>query len=193
MIYNVLKKPDVFYIGKQDENNAETIDIDYSAWVEKYGEGVITATFQGAEDENPYDIVLTTANGIATWTVTDANTVAAGVGKLQLNYVVDEVVAKALWNLGMTDQPKGGIALRDDIDLWLRRHGFKKSTNMSAVREGTVMLVMNPSGSSRHVFVVASKDGNQYKRYDCGSTEWIRSKQPLRGLWMSRLIGAYNL
>ena len=105
----------------------------------------------------------------------------------------DRLVAKALWNLGMTDQPKGGIALRDDIDLWLRRHGFKKSTNMSAVREGTVMLVMNPSGSSRHVFVVASKDGNQYKRYDCGSTEWIRSKQPLHGLWMSRLIGAYNL
>lgn len=134
MIYNVLKKPDVFYIGKQDENNAETIDIDYSAWVEKYGEGVITATFQGAEDENPYDIVLTTANGIATWTVTDANTVAAGVGKLQLNYVVDEVVAKSLiWTVRVYPSMRASGEAPGGYQDWLTAlQGLSAETQQNA-------------------------------------------------------------
>ena len=105
----------------------------------------------------------------------------------------DRLVAKALWDMGYTDQPKGGLAFRHNIDAWFTEHGFHKSTGMAAARPGSIMVVMNPSGSSRHMFVIATRKGNTYTRYDCGSTEWIRSKQPLPGLWMSRLIALYNL
>lgn len=105
----------------------------------------------------------------------------------------DRLVARALWDMGYTDQIRGGIALGRDFEGYLVKHGFKRSTSMKDAKPGSVFVVMNPSGSSRHVFVIASRSGDRYTRYDCGSTEWIRSKQPLQGLWMSRLIGAYNL
>ena len=134
MTYNVLKKPDVFYIGKQDEGKAETIDIDYSAWIERYGDGVITATFQGAEDAAPYDIVLTTANGIATWTVTKANTAAAGVGKLQLNYIVNDVEAKSLiWTVRVYPSMRASGEAPDGYQDWLTAlQGLSAETQQNA-------------------------------------------------------------
>lgn len=105
----------------------------------------------------------------------------------------DRLVAKALWDMGYTDQPKGGIAFRIDIDKWFTSHGFKKTTTMSSIKAGSIVVVMNPTKTSRHMFVVASKNGKAYTRYDCGSQEWIRSKQPLPGLHMSTLIAVYNI
>lgn len=105
----------------------------------------------------------------------------------------DRLIARALWDLGFTDQPKGGIAFRNDFDKYYRKFGFKKSTSMDSIRAGSIVVVMNPSRSSRHMFVVASRKGNTFTRYDCGSNEWIKSKQPLPGLWMSSLIAVYNL
>lgn len=117
------------------------------------------------------------------------STVPAADGKISC----DRLVARALWNMGYTDQIKGGIALGRGFEEYLIKHGFTRSTNMKDAKPGSVFVVMNPSGSSRHVFVIASRKGNTYTRYDCGSTEWIRSKQPLPGLWMSWLIALYNI
>lgn len=105
----------------------------------------------------------------------------------------DRLVSKALYDMGFTNQVKGGAALGRNFEDFLLKCGFKRSTSMSAIKRGSVCVVMNPSGSSRHVFVVASRNGDKFTRYDCGSLEWIRSKQPLQGLWMSRLIAVYNL
>lgn len=104
----------------------------------------------------------------------------------------DRLVSKALWDMGYTDQPKGGLAFRHDVDAWFKKHGLKKSTKFADIKAGSILVVMNPSGSSRHMFVVAKKSGKNYSRYDCGSLEWIRSKQPLPGLWLSELIAVYN-
>lgn len=105
----------------------------------------------------------------------------------------DRLVARALWDMGYHDQCKGGIALGRNFEAYLMQHGFKRSTNMADAKAGSVMVVMNPSKSSRHVFVIASRSGDRFTRYDCGSTDWIRSKQPLQGLWMAYVIGIYNM
>lgn len=105
----------------------------------------------------------------------------------------DRLVARALWDLGYTDQIKGGIALGRNFESYLTAHGFKRSTSADDIKAGSVCVVINPAKTSRHVFVVASRSGDKFTRYDCGSTEWIRSKQPLSGLWMSQLLAAYNL
>ncbi len=105
----------------------------------------------------------------------------------------DRLVSKALYDLGYTDQVKGGAALGRGFEDFLLRCGFKKSTKLSDAKAGSVLVVVNPSGKSRHVFVIASAKNGKYKRYDCGSDVWIRCKQPLDGLWMSQLLGVYNL
>lgn len=105
----------------------------------------------------------------------------------------DRLVAKALYDLGYTDQVRGGIALGRGFEDYLTAHGFTRSTSLSAAKAGSVIVCVNPSGSSRHVFVIAAKKGDSYTRYDCGCDEWIKAKQPLAGLWMSRLIAVYNI
>ena len=105
----------------------------------------------------------------------------------------DRLVARALWDMGYHDQCKGGIALGRNFEAYLMQHGFKRSINMADAKAGSVLVVMNPSKSSRHVFVIASRSRDSFTRYDCGSTDWIRSKQPLQGLWMAYVIGIYNL
>lgn len=105
----------------------------------------------------------------------------------------DRLVSRALYDLGFTDQVKGGAALGRGFETFLLKCGFKMSTKLSDAKPGSVLVVVNPSGSSRHVFVIAEAKNGKYKRYDCGSTAWIRCKQPLDGLWMSQLLGVYNL
>ena len=105
----------------------------------------------------------------------------------------DRLVSRALYDLGFTDQVKGGAALGRGFEDFLLKCGFKKSMKLSDAKPGSVLVVINPSGSSRHVFVIAEAKNGKYKRYDCGSTAWIRCKQPLDGLWMSQLMGVYNL
>lgn len=105
----------------------------------------------------------------------------------------DRLVSRALYDLGFTDQVKGGAALGRGFEDFLLKCGFKKSVKLADAKPGSVLIVINPSGSSRHVFVIAEAKGGKYKRYDCGSTVWIRCKQPLDGLWMSQLLGVYNL
>lgn len=105
----------------------------------------------------------------------------------------DRLVSRALYDLGFTDQVKGGAALGRGFEDFLLKCGFKKSMKLSDAKPGSVLVVVNPSGSSRHVFVIAEAKNGKYKRYDCGSTAWIRCKQPLDGLWMSQLLGVYYL
>lgn len=105
----------------------------------------------------------------------------------------DRLVSRALYDLGFTDQVKGGAALGRGFEDFLLKCGFKKSVKLADAKPGSVLVVINPSGSSRHVFVIAEAKNGKYKRYDCGSTAWIRCKQPLDGLWMSQLLGVYNL
>ena len=105
----------------------------------------------------------------------------------------DRLVARALWDMGYQDQIKGGAALGRNFEDYLMKHGFKRSTSMKDAKAGSVLVVMNPARSSRHVFVIASRSGEKYTRYDCGSLDWIRSKQPLQGLWMAYVIGIYNI
>lgn len=105
----------------------------------------------------------------------------------------DRLVSRALYDLGFTDQVKGGAALGRGFEDFLLKCGFKKSMKLADAKHGSVLVVVNPSGSSRHVFVIAEAKNGKYKRYDCGSTAWIRCKQPLDGLWMSQLLGVYNL
>ena len=102
----------------------------------------------------------------------------------------DRLVSKALYNLGFTDQPKGGITIVN-IDHYLSAWGFERSTSLEYAKAGSIMLVWHKTTDPikhpypSHVFVLASDFNTSTMtadRYDCGSNTFIRSQQPLRGL-----------
>lgn len=97
----------------------------------------------------------------------------------------DRLIAKALYDLGYTSQPTGGITC-GNADQYLSAWGFERSTSLASARRGSIMLVKHAGKSyTSHMFVFAGNfDMNTMTgdRYDAGSQYAINSQQPLRGL-----------
>ena len=104
----------------------------------------------------------------------------------------DRLIAKALWDLGFTDQPKGGIVC-GTAESYLTSHGFEVGRSVADVRAGSILLVYNAK-HSRHMFVVKSYDGKT-ERYDCGSQGLINTKQPVvtPSFPYSNIIAVFNI
>ena len=86
----------------------------------------------------------------------------------------DRLIARALYDLGYTDQPKGGITC-GHIPTYLPKWGWTKVTDKKSIKPGAVVAV--GSGSNiNHVFVVESYDANTDKcnKYDTGSNDRIK-------------------
>lgn len=97
----------------------------------------------------------------------------------------DRLVAKALYDLGYTDQPIGGITC-GNADEYLSAWGFERGESMYDIRTGSILLVrhMWASGTD-HMFVAAGPfdfGSMTCDRYDCGSQGFIEREQPLRSL-----------
>lgn len=73
------------YLGRQGEKQAREIVFDLSALREKYGAGTATLYHQRAKDPAPYLIAETTGTTL-TWTVSETDTVYAGIGYCEFRY-----------------------------------------------------------------------------------------------------------
>jgi len=113
----------------------------------------------------------------------------------------DRLVAKALYDLGYRDQPRGGITVIN-MASYLRAWGFEESHDPSAIRRGSIMLVrhVNHPGSGDtycHAFVVVDYDPASWMtvRYDCGTNGRIRAMQPLSVGWgyLKDQIAVFNI
>ena len=97
----------------------------------------------------------------------------------------DRLIAKALYDLGYTDQKQGGITCVD-ADEWLAAHGFIRSTSLADAKRGSIMLVKHEGeDSTSHMFVFASDfdlESMTGDRYDCGSQDFIDRPQPVSGV-----------
>lgn len=88
----------------------------------------------------------------------------------------DRLIARALWNLGLTDQPKLGSTCGITVinmDEWMRAHGAAVITDKAKVKKGDFVL-MKKAGSVTpsaewHAFVMASDYGPAINKYDLGS------------------------
>ena len=100
----------------------------------------------------------------------------------------DRLIARALWNLGMTDQPAKGMSVGNEA-LYLTTHGFELVTDQSQLSPGDI--VMQDNGVSGipnwrwHTFVLVSYDPEttMCEKYDCGhftpeGKDRISSEQP---------------
>lgn len=100
----------------------------------------------------------------------------------------DRLIARALWNLGMTDQPDKGMNVGKEV-WYLTTHGFELVTDQSLLQSGDI--VMQDNGVSGipnwqwHTFVLVSYDPEttMCEKYDCGhftpeGEDRISSEQP---------------
>lgn len=94
----------------------------------------------------------------------------------------DRMIARALYNLGYKNQPKGGITVMN-MEKYLLSWGFKKITNANDITHGDIILMKADGTTSPtaawHTFLCDQFWGvNKIWKYDCGSQTRIQTAQP---------------
>ena len=96
----------------------------------------------------------------------------------------DRLVARTLWNLGLTDQPEGGFVVEEE-EQYLTRHGFRKIEKQEELEGGDIVIQCNEAGELIHSFVLVYYDPitTECIKYDCGhftpeGADRISSEQP---------------
>ncbi len=93
---NIIVKPgEEIALGKRGENLARCAVFDISDWVTTYGEGTVHLLHQRNGDKIPYPCVVEMENGLVCWVITNTETEIAGRGLVELQYWVDETIAKS--------------------------------------------------------------------------------------------------
>lgn len=93
-VYRV-KTGSILPLGKQGENLAKQIQFDISRWISNFGPGTVQLLHKRSGDETPYPVAVEQEGDRAVWTVTSADTAAAGTGRAELQYYVGDALAKS--------------------------------------------------------------------------------------------------
>ena len=93
-VYRV-KTGSILPLGKQGENLVRQIQFDLSRWISTFGPGTVQLLHQRSGDETPYPVAVEQEGDCAVWTVTNADTAAAGTGRAELQYYVGDALAKS--------------------------------------------------------------------------------------------------
>ena len=119
VIKQSLEQPKRLKIGYLGENDATKIVFDFSSWAKEYGEGYLTVLLERSGDGYAYPVTITQNGHIATWLVSNIDVAKVGMAKAQVEYRVDEVLAKtaifrvdvetSLDNSGETPEPYESI------------------------------------------------------------------------------------
>lgn len=86
----------VLKIGRQGESLVETVIFDLTAFIELYGEGETVLVVKRNGDDVPYPVILDVVDNTATWNVTNIDTAKSGFGKIQISYLVDNLIKKTV-------------------------------------------------------------------------------------------------
>lgn len=83
-------------LGKQGENLATTVEIDVSAWLEKWPAAAFYVLHKRRTDTIPYQVSGAVLEGdTLSWTLTNVDTAVSGSGKVEIIAVDGEVKAKS--------------------------------------------------------------------------------------------------
>lgn len=91
---------DVLFLGKTGENLATTVRFHVSAWIADHGVGTFQLLVKRNGDVYPYPASIALAEeAYVLWDVTESDVAYPGYGKCELNYYVNNVLAKS-WTWG---------------------------------------------------------------------------------------------
>lgn len=83
-------------LGKQGENKATRISFDVSQLVDMYGDGNAMLLIMRSEDSAPYVVETSRSENIISWDVDSVATLYNGDGKMELRWLVDDVIVKTI-------------------------------------------------------------------------------------------------
>ena len=122
MRYIVASQETVIPLGRQGEDNVETVQFDVSGWAEEYGEGAYELLHERCMDTAPYECPITVEDGVVNWVVRSADTAYVGRGQAQLMYVISDGVAKSvIYKTSTLKSIDGNPDFPDPYDDWLRQ------------------------------------------------------------------------
>ena len=99
MVQIQAKSIKVIQLGHRGENEARQIIFDLADYISTYGPGTARLLHQRDGDPAPYIVPAVQADSTLTWTVTEEDTAAPGTGSVELQWTVDNVLAKSdIWN-----------------------------------------------------------------------------------------------
>lgn len=110
----------------------------------------------------------------------------------------DRLESRALYDLGFTDQKKGGETC-ESLPTWLPKHGWNKVTNKKDIKPGAIVAVRYSNHDYiDHVFTIVSYDNKKgtCTKYDIENSNKISAKQPYKNaklIWNNRVfVCAWN-
>lgn len=82
-------------IGLRAENDVSAVALDFSAWAETYGAGVMQLLLKRATDGSAYPVVLTQSGSTAVWTVSETDLAVVGDLLAEFVYTIGTQVKKS--------------------------------------------------------------------------------------------------
>lgn len=145
MIQIHAKSIKVIQLGHRGENEAREIIFDLTDYISTYGPGTARLLHQRDGDPAPYIVPAVQTDSTLTWTVTDEDTAAPGTGSAELQWMVNNVLAKSdIWRTktmvalddGATAPPTGAEGWYQQLIAYidsLRGEGVSKEQIAAAV------------------------------------------------------------
>lgn len=119
MAYDI-KNTKVIYLGRQGENLARTIEIDVSSMLMKWPDATISLLVQRNQEDTFYLAPVAIENGILKWTITNADTEIAGIGKIEVRAIQDDAIMKSATMKICVENSLGGTEtdIPDPAQTW---------------------------------------------------------------------------
>ena len=114
----------VLQVGYQGENEVTDVLFDISSWITEFGEGVAQLRVKrpGNSEDESYVLSLIITDEKAVWTVSETDTANKGNGKVQLSYLVGNIVKKAvIYPYKVGKSIVGADNPVDPFDSWIER------------------------------------------------------------------------
>lgn len=135
-------------------------------------------SIKGAKTSNAVSVFLNAVKNVATmakdngWVYGDSHSVPPCDDK---KISCDRIASRALYDLGYTDQPKGGIVC-NQFPTYLSNWGFIETKNKSEIKAGAIVVV-GKNNNIEHGFIVESYNPSTdiCNKYDAGSDPRIKS------------------
>lgn len=120
MAYDI-KNTKVIYLGRQGENLARTIEIDVSSMLMKWPDATISLLVQRNQEDTFYLAPVVIENGILKWTITNADTEIAGIGKIEVRAIQDDAIMKSATMKICVENSLGGTetVVPDPVQTWV--------------------------------------------------------------------------
>lgn len=118
MKVNELNGVNIGYVG---ENEVESVEFDFSEWVEEVGEGgTISLLVKRSMDAYSYPVILNVDGYVATWTITSIDTAQNGRGVAQLTYLLNPKKKKsAVFGFTVYNSIEDSSIPPDPYENWL--------------------------------------------------------------------------